>query len=336
MKNSIIVWVAIFCAILCADLSALPESQHPYPNNCDDVQTYTCPGALAIEVTFCKKTATQENRDFIILSDTKEEISRHSGKSLAGKTILVMGDTFQIRLVSDQEGNAYGYRIEKARSIFSRNYFANVQVNYEKADTLVGESLKDELYNLVKNHVCLGYTPARQKMFGEIDNENGYVRCVYTGRLLKTTAIPNGSDMNTEHTWPKSMGASSDPAMSDLFHLFITDSETNSRRSSYPFGMVVEKIWEKGGSVLGKDEQGSTVFMVRPDHRGNVARAMFYFSIRYKLPIEYNQEKTLRQWHQNDPVDDKEKLRNDGVANYQKNRNPFIDHPEYVERITDF
>jgi endonuclease I len=39
---------------------------------------------------------------------------------------------------------------------------------------------------------------------------------------------------------------------------------------------------------------------------------------------------TLLQWHAADPVDDRERLRNETVFNYQGNRNPFVDHPEWV------
>lgn len=176
----------------------------------------------------------------------------------------------------------------------------------------------------------------QEKMFGEIDNVNGYVYCVYTQRGVKTNTIPNGNDMNCEHTWPKSKGAGSEPAKSDLYHLFPTDSVTNSRRSSYYFGNVVDTYWSKGGSELGEDKYGDRVFMPREDHRGNVARAIFYFSVKYKKRISSHEEAALRQWHKDDPVDSKERARNDGISKYQKNRNPFIDHPEYVDKISDF
>lgn len=39
----------------------------------------------------------------------------------------------------------------------------------------------------------------------------------------------------------------------------------------------------------------------------------------------------LLQWNTDDPVDDKERARNDAVYVVQGNRNPFIDHPEWVD-----
>ncbi len=41
----------------------------------------------------------------------------------------------------------------------------------------------------------------------------------------------------------------------------------------------------------------------------------------------------LLKWHRQDPVSEKEITRNDAVYAHQRNRNPFIDHPEMVEYI---
>jgi endonuclease I len=71
-------------------------------------------------------------------------------------------------------------------------------------------------------------------------------------------------------------------------------------------------------------------------HRGNVARAMFYFSIRYNHKLDSAQESALKQWHKADPVDACEKKRNEGICKLQGNRNPFIDRPDFVDKISDF
>lgn len=70
--------------------------------------------------------------------------------------------------------------------------------------------------------------------------------------------------------------------------------------------------------------------------KGDVARAMFYFSVRFQLTIDDVQENILRQWHENDPPDEFEIWRNDAIFEIQKDRNPFIDKPELVGNIADF
>ena len=61
-----------------------------------------------------------------------------------------------------------------------------------------------------------------------------------------------------------------------------------------------------------------------------------YFSIRYKKYIDPSQEQHFRLWHQEDPPEKEELIRNDLIENIQKNRNPFVDIPELVELIEDF
>ncbi|MBF0407404.1 MAG: endonuclease [Candidatus Riflebacteria bacterium] len=156
------------------------------------------------------------------------------------------------------------------------------------------------------------------------------VECIYTGRKIQTNQEPDSSDMNVEHSWPQSLGAVG-IAKCDLHHLFPTDSKANSKRSSFPFGMVDKPIWEEGESQF----DGSK-FEIRPCQRGNTARGMFYFSIRYNKRIPNNEEAVLRQWFKEDPVDATEKARNDAIEKIQHNRNPFIDHPEFVDQIKDF
>lgn len=215
---------------------------------------------------------------------------------------------------------------------------------YNSTDNLWEEDLKAELKKLTaKNYTQLGYDNARNRMFMEIDNQkvNGLgamsntLECVYTGRRIsgftsRSEAQTNG-DFNTEHTFPQSFFNEAEPMKSDLFHLFPTDAMANTRRSNYPFGVVSNPTWQEGGS------KGITgLFEPRDVHKGNAARALFYFVVRYQ---DYGnfvkpQEEILRKWMFTDTVDAVERQRNDDIFKYQKNRNPFIDHPEFLARIT--
>ncbi|MES2764522.1 MAG: endonuclease [Bacteroidota bacterium] len=211
---------------------------------------------------------------------------------------------------------------------------------YNFTQNITGEALKIALKNYVSNHTSLTYKDARTAMFSYIDNVAGEVECVYTGRKITATGIPdiNVTNFNTEHTWPQSKGADNEPPRSDLNHIFPTDELANAKRASFGFGYVSEAdaCWAVGGSKL----QCSTKFEPRDVHKGNVARAMFYFSTRYGNPFNYmseqNQEIPLREWMKLDPVDAREMKRNDEIEKLQKRRNPFIDHPEFVDRIVSF
>ena len=90
----------------------------------------------------------------------------------------------------------------------------------------------------------------------------------------------------------------------------------------------------------------------RDEVKGDVARMMFYMTVRYEgddnepdleltESLQHMSSKAslharlsvLLEWHINDPVDEIERRRNDIIYSYQGNRNPFIDHPEYVVLI---
>lgn len=218
---------------------------------------------------------------------------------------------------------------------------------YQGAEGMQGQGLLQSLNQIVARHVDLGYSQGRDIMFGEVDDyqNNDVIECTYTQRRLegvtnRTTAYRNGQGLNTEHTWPKSKGASGGPAKSDLHHLFPTDIDTNSKRSSFPFGEVVHVEYQNGGSKLGRNAQGQTVFEPRDDHKGNVARALFYFYTVYgRRASTANfrvEEPVLHQWHQQDPVDAEEQMRNNKIFQHQKNRNPYIDRPEFVRLVGRF
>lgn len=209
------------------------------------------------------------------------------------------------------------------------------------------DALRTRLQMVTQSTTVLGYGPARDHMFGRkqpfIDVQNGEVSCLYTGRTTPIDGTRTPGNMNTEHTWPRSLGAKEEPALSDLHHLFVTDQLANNRRSNYPFGDTNcgsagarACHWESGGSKLGLSPEGSLVFQVRPETRGDVARAQFYFAVRYGLNIPGETERALRAWHAQDPPDERELLRNEVIARVQGNRNPFVDCASLVERVRDF
>ncbi len=218
--------------------------------------------------------------------------------------------------------------------------FDNHEVSAEYIDLLgkCDSELLDELNGIARRgHRSLSYDGAREFLFGKLDNENGYVCSVYDNdRCIRTEGIPNPNIMNCEHTWPKSLGASSTPAKSDLHHLYVTTNQANSRRSSWPFCEVVQEKWTNDASVLGYDDHHDLCFEPPAEHKGNVARSLFYFSVRYKKDIDRDEEAVLRRWHKEDPVDEAELYRHQRIVEKQKNVNPFILQPYLVDLISDF
>jgi endonuclease I/subtilisin-like proprotein convertase family protein len=182
----------------------------------------------------------------------------------------------------------------------------------------------------------VSYSEARKQIFTNVDVNNGKVRDVYTHREINGGKIPNSSDMNVEHTWPQSKGATG-VAKSDLHHLFPTDSKANSTRSSFPFGKVQNVQWSSpSGAKFGTDAQGRKVFEPPDEHKGNVARAMFYFSAEYNKRIPAEEEAVLREWNKLDGVDAAELERNRRIAAVQGNENQFVLHSNLADRIQDF
>lgn len=202
------------------------------------------------------------------------------------------------------------------------------------AANLWGSALKSFLNSQVVGHTDLGYSGARGQMFGDFDNVNGQVQCVYTATWITTDGIPDANIMNTEHTWPQSMGAEG-TARSDLHHLYPTLNQPNAIRGNLPFGEVVNQDWSQGGSLRGTDAGGVQVFEPREPHKGDAARSLFYFALRYGNLSSFltYQEPTLRIWALADTVSQKELDRNDAIDALQHNRNPFVDHMGWVQRM---
>jgi deoxyribonuclease I len=199
---------------------------------------------------------------------------------------------------------------------------------------LDGNALSAAIAELSADQDCNSYVEATTFMFVELDKENNEVECVYTGR--KTPVFygkPDATDMNTEHTWPQSLGADVEPAKCDLHHLYPTDSDANSRRGNAPFGLVTGFVdWQDGGSKLGAGASG-VVFEPRDVHKGNVARSMLYFAHRYDHSLDPDQIALFVQWHAADPVDDTELLRSLAIGEEQVLANPFVVCPNLVDRL---
>lgn len=221
----------------------------------------------------------------------------------------------------------------QALTVSGRGTYSNTY--YSSTHNLSEEDLKEELHQVISaNYRQYSYNGARDEMYRSIDNSAGKVTCVYTARQANftTRSGANSNSFNCEHTWPQSLFSSNLPMRSDIHHLFPTDANSNSQRGNLAFGEVSGSgSWSQGGS-----KKGSSAFEPRDDHKGDCARAMMYFVLRYE---DYNgffkgQETVLREWHNTYQPASNAQKRNEGIFQLQKNRNPFVDYPQFADRIT--
>lgn len=93
-----------------------PRSPHPYENNYDKTQSYTCPdkNTKAMEVTFSDSCRTEEKYDVVSIYDGNSKlVGSYSGRELAGRTMIIDGNSFSVNLKSDRSKNYYGYAVTK-------------------------------------------------------------------------------------------------------------------------------------------------------------------------------------------------------------------------------
>ena len=228
---------------------------------------------------------------------------------------------------------------------------AKVQVH-----ALKDEALKASLFSVISaNQVVLGYDGARKILFGKLflktDSNGSYINDVYCQKRFGASAgvaagrIPDGTKINCEHTWPQSKFTTAFPnemQKSDLHHLFPSDSKANSIRGNDNFTDVSSDSGDLANQDCGIAKYGSPVvggndgFEPPLTQKGNTARAIFYFSVRYKISIPKAEEDVLRRWNELDPVDQQEMDQNDAIQAVQGNRNPFIDFPTLANDISKF
>jgi hypothetical protein len=214
---------------------------------------------------------------------------------------------------------------------------------YDSTENLAEENLKTSLHAITGiGYDTLGYNLARDSMFMWLDNQrtNGQgatvntLEGIYTGILAtgytSRTDCQTTFSFNTEHTFPQSLFSSLEPMKSDLHHLFPTDDASNNYRANNPFGVVTNPTWSSGGSI-----GITTLFEPRDQQKGATARAMMYFVLRYQNYNNFftSQESILRTWHHDFPPAQVERKRNQDIHTIQHNRNPFVDYPQFIDRI---
>ncbi|WP_435812367.1 endonuclease I family protein [Streptomyces smyrnaeus] len=222
---------------------------------------------------------------------------------------------------------------------------------YQDAEGKTGPELKSALHGIIKESDALSYDQvwdALKATDKDPDNPSDVV-LLYTGRSQSADDNGGGADQwNREHVWAKShgdFGTATGPG-TDIHHLRPTDASVNSTRGNKDFDEGGEEVGEAPGNRTDSDS-----FEPRDEVKGDVARMILYMAVRYEgegsFPdLEPNDKvdngsapahgrlSVLKKWNEQDPPSAFEKNRNDVIYDqFQHNRNPFIDHPEWVDAI---
>jgi endonuclease I len=226
-----------------------------------------------------------------------------------------------------------------------------VEAYYAAAAGKSGTALRTALHNIIKVQTTLTYDGVWNALMDtdQDPNNTNNVILLYSGRSQsKTSNGGDANDWNREHVWAKShgdFGTATGPG-TDVHHLRPEDVSVNAARGNKDFDLGGSAVSECSGCLTDADS-----FEPRAAVKGDVARMIMYMAIRYEgddgwPDLEINNSvangsaprigklSVLLQWNRQDPPDAFEKRRNERIyTTWQHNRNPFIDHPEWVTSI---
>jgi endonuclease I len=268
-------------------------------------------------------------------------------------------------LTANGVGDLAGHYTSNETFVF---HFVDVSIPagyYDGTAGLRGSALLIALHNIIKAHTAISYSATANAFHRTDKRPNGNVWDVYSDVPGGTPPYeyafgPLGSGgnegiaYNREHSFPQSwFGGSVMPMYSDLWNLYPTDSKVNNERANHPYGEVGTAAWTSlNGSKRGNcvsPGYSSMCFEPIDAYKGDLVRSQFYMATRYfnedaswpggdatnKSQLQPWAANQYLQWSLADPVSWKERVRNGAIYGYQQNRNPFVDHPEFVSAIYD-
>lgn len=234
---------------------------------------------------------------------------------------------------------------------------------YDSAIGYTGDSLKTKLNLIIKNHTEFPYTSSNTDVWDilkETDkdtlNPNNVLMIYSSWSKDASLEYDSGNGWSREHVWAKSRGdfGTSQGAGTDVHALRPCDISVNSARNNRWFAECSTEYIDGDGATGSYTSSIDWVWKPNDKVKGDVARMIFYMATRYEgegaepdlevidsIPSNNNglepvhaKLSDLMQWHIDDPVDDWERNRNNIIYyDYQNNRNPFIDNPEYAQLI---
>lgn len=220
---------------------------------------------------------------------------------------------------------------------------------YENIRGMTGTDLRSGLKTILRNgYKQLSYSNIWDSCESgdESENNSSEVFLIYTRTTMKKSQHVSGSSgWNREHVFAKSLGGygESGPG-ADAHHLFASDNKVNGTRSNSKFGEVTNgtQVKDSLGNLTDNYTSGST-FEPCDEAKGEVARAVLYMSVMYyntgystNVTNCFTSLQTCLDWNNEFPPTNREIRRNNVIYDdFQHNRNPFIDHPEFADMIYD-
>lgn len=349
LKKSVFTIFALFsigCGVSFAQLNANRDSILFNPTN--EVQLDSA--RLVLHNTSTAEIKIRDFKFFNTYSAPAFFVSALSDSSISAGDSLVTFIYFKPKhniyhnseLLVITEPSAFSFSVDlQGQGKYSIPYYAATE---NKSEDVLKSSLKTII---AAGYVSLGYNLARDNMFMTIDNQktNGQgasvntLECIYTGKksLAYTTRAESqtNDNFNTEHTFPQGYFSQNEPMRSDLHHLFPTNDAANNSRSNFAFG-VASTPYVNDATNTPSHLGSNSLYEPRDVQKGRTARAMMYFVLRYQDYTNFfaPQEAILRKWSADFPPNAIDKKRNADILLVQKNRNPFVDYPQFAERIT--
>lgn len=317
-------------------------------------------GEYNIEDTFSNYELTRIKADNLnILTNSFE----FGVKTQSSKAIYFHSLGFKLKVPKDIDLDIYEDKKEANPIVPGENGIPNISYDINLFDdekyyknvnlTLNKEIIIEDLRATISEMTNVSYGDAKTMLqYTDESLENyGYVYGLFDGDSI--LAEWNGARWTREHVWPctrmKFNGPNSDfrpgestkDHSSDLHNLRAACQSSNTQHSN--------KFYDESNSTITffpniEKDSLSGHHSYSGDFRGDVARTIFYMYIRYEgLELTDNLDNssimsmgklsTLLTWNELDPVDAFEIQRNNRIYEYQGNRNPFIDHPEYTNYI---
>lgn len=332
----------------------------------------SCPLMVSANGTVCNAGNTTYNATFNFTGGGTEtyQMMTTSGGTISGNPMSTVSGVITISnvpinitadlVISSSTNAVCSISLDQNENCGAAGYYVGVEALVANGTRCA--PLKTALHDLIDGHTSITYGDVPDFMCASDIDINGNIINRYanlTGNCPNSGSLPGS--FNRDHVFPSSWwgGSSGSTQYSDIHNLFPSDASTNSAKSNYALGLVGSASYtSSNGTKVGADSpncMANDVFEPIAIYKGDFARVFLYMATRYEdIIVGWETQNgtgnnamngdpftvyesclldLILQWHANDPVSQLEIDRNDAIFGVQENRNPFVDHPEYVDMI---